>query len=76
MNYVKNLNSDLIFDLTIKIDHRLNISLHEKLYFPIPGISWKAQKEQVNIFHQLFGSKKRPYFQSPQSSKQEPFSNQ
>ena len=52
-------------------------SLHEKPYFPSPGISWKAQKDQVNIiFPSTFWLKKRPYFPSPKSSKQELFSNQ
>ena len=52
-------------------------SLHEKPYFPSPGISWKAQKDQVNIiFPSTFWLKKRPYFPSPKSSKQELLSNQ
>ena len=33
---------------------------HEKPYFPSPGISWKAQKDQVNIiFPSTFCLKKR-----------------
>ena len=53
------------------------LSLYEKPYFPSPGISVKAQKDQVNIiFPSTFWLKKRPYFQSPKSSKQEFFSNQ
>ena len=36
-------------------------SLHEKPYFPSPGISWKAQKDQVNIiFPSTFWFKKYP----------------
>ena len=27
----------------------MQITLHEKPYFKGPGISWKAQKDQVNI---------------------------
>ena len=53
------------------------VSLHEKPYFPSPGISWKAQKDQVNtIFPSTFWLKKRLFFPSPKSSKQELFSNQ
>ena len=37
-------------------------SLHEKPCFLSPGISWKAQKEQVNIiFPSTFWLKKRSY---------------
>ena len=47
-------------------------SLHEKPYFTGSGISWKAQKDQVNIiFPSTFWLKKRSYFPSPKSSKQE-----
>ena len=36
-------------------------SLHEKPYFPSPGISWKAQKYHGNvIFPSTFWLKKRP----------------
>ena len=53
------------------------VPLREKPYFPSPGISWKAQKDQVNaIFSSTFWLKKIPYFPSPKSSKQELFSNQ
>ena len=31
------------------IGHLYHLSLHRKLYFPDPGISWKAQKDEVNI---------------------------
>ena len=52
-------------------------TLHEKPYFPSPGISWKAQKDQVNIiFPSTFWLKKRSYFPSPKSSKQELLGNQ
>ena len=45
------------------------ITLREKPYFPCPGISWKAQKDQVSIiFPSTFWLKKRPYFPSPKSS--------
>ena len=39
--------------------HPVNIhwSLHKKPYFHSPAISWKAQKQQVNIIFS-FGSKK------------------
>ena len=51
--------------------------LREKPYFPSPGISQKAKKDQVNIiFPSTFWLKKRPYFPSPKSSKQEIHSNQ
>ena len=30
------------------------IPLYEKPHFPDPGISWKAQKDQVNIIFPLF----------------------
>ena len=54
-----------------------NTAPREKPYFSSPGISWKAQKSQVNIiFLSTFSLKKRPYFPSPESSKQELFSNQ
>ena len=53
------------------------LTLHKKPSFPSPRISWKAQKDQVNItFTSTFWLKKRPYFPSPKSSKQELFSNQ
>ena len=32
-----------------RITESKQISLHEELYFPSPGISWKIQKDQVNI---------------------------
>ena len=52
-------------------------TLHEKPYFPSPGISWKAQKDQVNIiFSPTFWLKKRSYFPSSKSSKQELLGNQ
>ena len=51
--------------------------LHEKPYFPGPGISRKTQKYQVNIiFISILWNKKRLYFPSPKSSKQKLFSNQ
>ena len=28
---------------------KFQVTLHKKTYFPSPGISWKAQKDQVNI---------------------------
>ena len=51
-------------------------SLHEKPYFPSPGISWKAQKalkaQEVNvIFPSTLWLKKRSCFPSPKGSKQE-----
>ena len=49
-------------------------TLHKNPYFPGPGISWKAQKDQENItFTSIFWLRKRPYFPSPKSSKQELF---
>ena len=52
-------------------------TLREKPYFPSPTISWKAQKDQVNIiFSSIFWLKKRPYFPSPRRSKQELHINQ
>ena len=52
-------------------------SLHEKPYFPSPRLSWKAQKDQVNItFPSTFWLKKRPYFPPSKGSKQELSSNQ
>ena len=55
----------------------LKQTLHEKPYFPGPGISWKAQKDQVNIiFPSAFWLKKRSYFPSPKSPKQELLGNQ
>ena len=37
--------------------------LHKKPYFPGPGISWKAQKDQVNItFTSTFWLKKDRIF--------------
>ena len=48
----------------------LKLRLHEKSYFPCPGMSWKAKKVQVNIIFQLtFWLKKRPYFSSPKNLK-------
>ena len=39
--------------------YRLLFALHEKPYFPGSGISWKAQKDQVNIiFASAFWLKK------------------
>ena len=50
----------------------MRLSRHEKPYFPSPGISWKAQKDQVNIiFPSTSWLEKRPYFPSPKNSKQE-----
>ena len=50
---------------------------HKKPYFRSPAISWKAQKDHVNIiFPSTFWLKKRPHFPSLKSSKQELFSNQ
>ena len=52
-------------------------SLHQKPYFSSPGISWKAQKDQVNIiFPSTFWLTERPYFAFLKNSKQELFSNQ
>ena len=52
-------------------------SLLKKPYFSGPGVSWKAQKNQLNItFPSTFQLKQRPYFASPKNSKQEHFSNQ
>ena len=53
------------------------MALHEKPYFLGPEISRKAKKDLVNIiFPSTFWLKKRPYFPSPKSSKQELSSNQ
>ena len=47
-----------------------SLALHEKPYFPSPGISWKARKDHVNIiFPSTFWLNKGPYFPSPKSSK-------
>ena len=43
-----------------------NNALHEKPYFPGPGISKKTQKDHVNISIN-FLAEKRPYFPSPKS---------
>ena len=52
-------------------------SLHEKPYFPSPGISRKTKKDQVNvIFPSTFLLKEKQYFPSPKSSNQELPSNQ
>ena len=52
-------------------------SLYDKPYLSSPGISWKAQKDQVNtIFPSTFWLKKRPYFPTPKSPKQELFNSQ
>ena len=52
----------------------LATTLHEKPYFSGPGISWKAQRDQVHItFRSIFSLKKRPCFPSPKTSKQELF---
>ena len=52
----------------------LATTLHEKPYFSGPGISWKAQRDQVNItFRSTFSLKERPCFPSSKSSKQELF---
>ena len=40
INFITFQTVDQDFDL---------FTLHEKLYFPSPGISWKTQKDQVNI---------------------------
>ena len=59
-----------IFCLPVKYFHQF--ALHESL-----GISWKAQKDQVNMFFpSTFSAEKRPYFPSAKNSKQELFSNQ
>ena len=53
------------------------VALHEKPSFPGSGISWRAQKDQVNTTcTSTFWLKERPSFPSPKSSKQELFSNQ
>ena len=58
-------------------DKRYEQALRKNSYFPGPGISQKAQKDHTNIiFPSTFWLKKRPYFPSPKSSKQELFSNQ
>ena len=45
-------------------------ALYEKPYFPGPEISWKAQKDQVNIIiPSSFWLKRRSYFPSLKSSK-------
>ena len=49
--------------------------MHKKPYFQSSGVSWKAQKDEVNIiFSSTFWLKTRPCFPSPKSSKQEIFS--
>ena len=49
-------------------------ALHEKPYFPSPRISWKTQKDKINIiFPSTFWL---TYFSSSKSSKEERFSNQ
>ena len=56
---------------------RYKPSLHEKPYFLSPGISCKAQNDQVNIiFPSAFWFTKGPHFSAQKSSKQEFFSNQ
>ena len=52
----------------------MKVTLHKKPYFRGPGISWKAQKDRANITStSTFRPKKRPYFPSLKSSKQELF---
>ena len=49
-------------------------TLHKKPYFSGSGISWKAQKDQLNItFTSTFWLKKRSCFLSTKSSKQKLF---
>ena len=53
------------------------ISLHEKPYFPGPGIYQKAQRDQLNIiFPSTFWVKERPNFLTPKSLKQKLFKAQ
>ena len=61
----------------VLFNYTLLSTLHEKPYFPGPRISWKAQKDQVNItFPSTFCLKRWPYCPSPKSSKQELFKAQ
>ena len=62
--------------INLELETKLH-ALREKPYFLGPGISQKAQKDHVSIiFPSTFWQKKRPYFPSPKSSKQELLSNQ
>ena len=47
-----------------EVDSSVKLTLYPKVYFPIPEISWKAQKYQVNIFSSAFWIKKTTYFAS------------
>ena len=49
--------------------------LDKKPYFPSPGISWKAQKYQVNIIFPSTFLIKRPHFPFPKILKEELFRN-
>ena len=50
-----------IFCLPVKYFHQF--ALHEKPYLPSPGISWKAQKDQVNMFFpSTFSAEKKTVF--------------
>ena len=71
------LSQMLLQQICIHLLHISQHTLREKPYFPSPTISWKAQKDQVNIiFSSIFWLKKRPYFPSPRRSKQELHINQ
>ena len=72
-HYHQILNLVIIEHIGILNCYDYFLSLHEKLYFPSPGISWKVQKYHENI---NFLDKKRPYFLSLKNSKQELFSTQ
>ena len=70
------LTNLVIFVAKLPFNQRV-AKLHKKPYFPRPGISWTAQKDQVNIiFPSTFWLRKKPYFPSTKSSKQELFSNE